>query len=405
MSRQTASGRRHGGRRAAAAMEGRSSGRRLFMQGNVAIAEGAIAAGARFFAGYPITPSSEIATACSQRLLETGGVFLQMEDELASMAAITGASLTGSKAFTATSGPGFSLMQENLGTAVMMEVPCVVINVQRSGPGTSLATKPAQADVMQARWGRHGDQNLIVLSPATVQECFDLTVTVFNLTERFRVPGILLADEIVGHLRETVVIPDPGAIKIVERKQPTCPPEEYLPFKPEADSVPPLADFGSPYIFHVTSSMHGERGYSQNDPENAAAKIKRLHSKLEEHPDEILMVKHHYNEREELDLLIVTFGCTTRPARAAALRTGGLKVGVLQLITLWPFPDSLVDEAAAKARAVLVPELNLGQVVNEVRRTVGKQIPVLGMHKSNGEGFTPSEIIARIEEAAKQCLL
>jgi 2-oxoglutarate ferredoxin oxidoreductase subunit alpha len=381
-----------------------ASGRRFFLQGNEAIAEGALAAGARFYAGYPITPSSEIAEVCAKRLLEEGGVYIQMEDELASIAAVIGASLTGVKSFTATSGPGFSLMQENLGVAILGEVPCVVVNVQRSGPSTGLATRPAQADVMQARWGRHGDQSLIVLSPATVQECFDLTVTAFNLAERFRVPVILLADEIVAHMRENVTLPGPGEVRAVGRKKPACPPEEYLPFKPDPDGVPPLADFGSEYVFHVTSSMHGERGYSQNDPANAGAKIKRLFTKLEDHLDEILMVKRHYGPEEELDLLIVTFGCTTRPARAAALRTSGLKTGVLQLITLWPFPDAFVAEAAGKARAVLVPELNLGQVVREVQRVVGKEKPVFGFPKSNGQGFLPSEISARIKEVTNQCL-
>lgn len=377
-----------------------SRGKKHFLQGNEAIAEGAIAAGARFYAGYPITPSSEIAEVCSQRLLEVGGVYIQMEDELASIAAVIGASLTGVKAFTATSGPGFSLMQENLGVAILGEVPCVVVNVQRSGPSTGLATKPAQADVMQARWGRHGDQSLIVLSPATVQECFDLTVTAFNLAERFRVPVVLLADEIVGHMRENVVLPDPSQIKIINRKRPACPPEEYLPFKPDADGVPPLADYGSEYIFHITSSMHGERGYSQNDPANAGAKIKRLFTKLEDHLDEILMVKHHYNPEEELDLLVITFGCTTRPAREAVLRVRDIKAGVLQLITLWPFPENFVARAAAKARAILVPELNLGQVVREVERVIGKEKPVFGLPKSNGEGLTPAEIVARIKEVA-----
>jgi len=378
--------------------------RRLFLQGNEAIAEGAIAAGARFYAGYPITPSSEIAEACAEKLPAVGGVYIQMEDELGSIAAVIGASLTGVKAFTATSGPGFSLMQENLGVAVLGEVPCVVVNVQRSGPSTGLATKPAQADVMQARWGRHGDQHVIVLSPATVQECFDLTITAFNLAERFRVPVVFLADEIVAHMRENVALPGPAQIKIVNRKKPTCLPEEYLPFKPDSDGVPPLADYGSEYIFHVTSSMHGERGYSQNDPANAGAKIKRLFTKLDNHLDEILLVRHHSNPADELDLLIVTFGCTTRPARAAALRTSGLKTGVLQLITLWPFPDALVAEAAKKARAVLVPELNLGQVIREVQRVVGKEKPVFGLHKSNSLGFLPAEISARIEEVANQCL-
>lgn len=373
--------------------------KRLFLQGNEAIAEGAIAAGARFYAGYPITPSSEIAEVCAKRLPEVGGAYIQMEDEIASIAAVIGASLAGVKSFTATSGPGFSLMQENLGVAVMGEVPCVVVDVQRSGPSTGLATKPAQADIMQARWGRHGDQAIIALSPATVQECFDLTITAFNLSERFRTPVVLLADEIVAHMRENVVLPSPEEIKIVERKRPTCPPEEYLPFRADPDGIPPLADYGSEYIFHVTSSMHDERGYTLDKPENTAKKITRLFKKIEDHLDEILFVKQHYEPEEELDLLVVTLGCTTRPARAAALRARQ-KVGVLQLITVWPFPEKFIQEAAEKAKAVLVAELNMGQIIYEVERVLGKKKPVFGLHKSTGEGFKPAEIAARIKEVA-----
>ncbi|TEB04462.1 2-oxoglutarate oxidoreductase subunit KorA [Pelotomaculum schinkii] len=381
-------------------MNGQESSK-VFMQGNAAIAEGAVAAGARFYAGYPITPSSEVAELASQKMLETGGVYVQMEDELGSIAAVIGAALTGKKAFTATSGPGFSLMQENLGVAILGEVPCVVVNVQRSGPSTGLATKPAQADVMQACWGRHGDQLVIVLTPASVQECFDLTVTAFNLSEQFRVPVILLADEIVGHMREAITLPRPEELKVVNRKKPDCAAEKYLPFSPSSDGVPPLASFGSDYIFHITSSMHGESGYSQNDPANAGEKIKRLFSKIEDRLDEFVLYKHYYDLQEDLDLLIITFGCTTRPARAAAMRVGDKKIGVLQLITMWPFPDKIVAQAAAKTRAILVPELNLGQVIREVERVAGKQTPVYGLHKSNGEGFKPSEIIARIEEVTK----
>ncbi len=372
------------------------------MQGNEAIAEGAIAAGARFYAGYPITPSSEIAEVCSRRLPEVGGIFVQMEDEIASIAAVIGASLAGVKAFTATSGPGFSLMQENIGLAVMGEVPCVVVNVQRSGPSTGLATKVAQADVMQARWGRHGDQLLIALSPASVQECFELTVAAFNLAERFRVPVVLLADEIVAHLREVVELPPAEKLPIVARRYPLCPPDEYLPFRPGADGVPPLAAFGSEYVFHITSSMHGEDGFSNNDPANAARKIARLFTKITSHREEVVQVK-GYGCDGTLDILLVTFGCTVRPARAAAARAGKLKVGVLQLVTLWPFPDREVKLLARRAKAVVVAELNYGQVVCEVERVVGGERPVYGLHKYNGEGFTPGEIAARLEEVAGLC--
>ncbi|MHB8910229.1 MAG: 2-oxoacid:acceptor oxidoreductase subunit alpha, partial [Syntrophales bacterium] len=304
------------------------------MQGNQAIAEGAFYAGARFYAGYPITPSSEIAEECSKRMPSAGGVYLQMEDEIASMAAIIGASLAGAKSFTATSGPGFSLMQENLGLAVMGEVPCVVVNVQRSGPSTGLATKPAQSDVMQLRWGRHGDQTVIALCPATVGECFSLTVTAFNLAEKFRVPVILAPDEVVGHLRENVVIPEPGELVVIDRKRPTVPPEIYKPFTADADGVAPLAPYGSDYITHVSSSMHGPDGYSNNDPANAAWRVAQLHRKIEMHREEIILTKSF--AAEDAEVLLIAFGVTTRASRAAALelRSEGVRAGVLQLLTL-----------------------------------------------------------------------
>ena len=268
-------------------------GKARLIQGNQAIAEGAVYAGARFYAGYPITPSSEIAEECSKLLLKVGGVFMQMEDEIASMGAIVGASLAGVKSFTATSGPGFTLMQENLGVAIMGEVPCVLINVQRSGPSTGLATKPAQSDIMQIRWGRHGDQTLIALSPASVKECFDLTVQAFNFSERFRVPVILAADEIVGHMRENFVTPAPGEIEVVNRLEPGGPPEQYRPFTLEEgeEGDAPLAAYGSEYIFHVTSSMHGPEGFSNNDPVNAGRRVAQLHRKIEQHRDEIVLTR------------------------------------------------------------------------------------------------------------------
>ena len=373
--------------------------KKRFMQGNEAIAEGAIYAGARFYAGYPITPSSEVAETCSSRLLEVGGMYVQMEDELASMAAITGASLAGGKAFTATSGPGFSLMQENMGVAQMAEVPCVVVNVQRSGPSTGLATKPAQADIMQIRWGRHGDQAVIALAPASVQECFDMTVKAFNLSERFRTPVVLMPDEIVGHMRESIAIPAPGELSVVERTRPACPPEEYLPFKTEdlAD-VAPLADYGGEYVFHITSSMHGASGFSQNDPENAQRKITHLYAKIYEHMDEITEIRTF--DTEDMDLLVVTSGSTTRAARAAAKEAAaeGMKVGVLQLISVWPFPDVEVRKLAVQAGKVLVPEMNLGQMVLEVRRAAGGQAVVHALNKTTGLGITPLEILQRIRE-------
>jgi len=364
------------------------------MQGNQAIAEGALYAGARFFAGYPITPSSEIADECAARLPALGGMYLQMEDEIGSIAAVIGAALAGAKAFTATSGPGFSLMQENLGLAVMGEVPCVVVDVQRSGPSTGLATKPAQSDVMQVRWGRHGDQSVIALCPASVRECFALTVQAFNFAERFRVPVILMPDEIIGHMRENVTLPLPGEIEIVERKAPSGAPAAYLPFKPGEDGIAPLAAFGGDYVFHVTSSMHGTDGYSNNDPANAAWRVRQLHEKIERYRDEIVLTQSYYTD--DMDVLIVAFGATTRAARAAALeaRAMGIKAAVLQLQTIWPFPDEEIAALGKNARMVLVPEMNYsGQVAGEVQKALGAGADIRRVNKYNGTIITPQDIL------------
>jgi 2-oxoglutarate ferredoxin oxidoreductase subunit alpha len=364
------------------------------MQGNQAIAEGAFYAGARFYAGYPITPSSEIAEECSKRMPLVGGVYMQMEDEIASMAAIIGASLAGAKSFTATSGPGFSLMQENLGLAVMGEVPCVVIDVQRAGPSTGLATKPAQADVMQLRWGRHGDQTLIALCPATVAECFSLTVTAFNFAEKFRVPVIVAPDEAVGHLRENVVIPAPGELEVVDRKRPTGPPAAYKPFTADADGVAPLAAYGGDYVFHISSSMHGPEGYSNNNPANATWRVDQLHRKIEMHRDEIVITKGF--AAEDAEVLLIGFGATTRASRAAALelRKQGVKAGVLQLVTLWPFADKEVAFLGGKAKTVVVTEMNYsGQVAGEVRRVLGGGADIRQVNSYNGEIIAPRDIL------------
>ena len=365
------------------------------IQGNQAMAEGAVYAGAKFYAGYPITPSSEIAEECSRIMPKVGGVFMQMEDEIASIAAMIGASLTGAKSFTATSGPGFSLMQENLGLAVMGEVPCVIINVQRSGPSTGLATKPAQSDVMQIRWGRHGDQTIIALSPSSVKECFSLAVQAFNFAEKYRTPVVLAADEIVAHMRESFLAPEPGELAVVDRKKPTCPPEKYLPFEAGEDGIAPLASFGSEYVFHVSSSMHGKDGYSNNSPANATWRVSQLHQKLELHRDEIVMTK-SFNADEDLDILLVAFGATTRAARAAALaaRKEGVKAGVLQLITLWPFPDREVAAMGEKAKLVVVPEMNYaGQVAGEVQKVLGADKEIRRVNSFNGQIITPQMIM------------
>lgn len=363
------------------------------IQGNAAIAQGAFYAGARFYAGYPITPSSEIAQICAAEMPKLGGVFMQMEDELGSMGAIVGASLSGAKAFTATSGPGFSLMQENLGMACMGEVPLVVVNVQRSGPSTGLATKPAQSDMMQLRWGRHGDQSVVALIPATVAECFELTVKAFNIAERYRTQVVVAPDEVVGHMRESYRIPEPGELEVVDRAKPDCAPADYKPFSFEPGAVQPLAAYGDDHVFHVTSSMHGEDGFSCNTPDNAARRVAQLHTKIEDHLDDIIMVKEF--DVEDCEVLVVAYGVVTRAARTAAAkaRAKGVKAGVLQLQTVWPFPEEAVARAAAKAHTVVVPEMNYsGQMAGEVRKVVGAPSKVRTVNTYNGTIMFPDAI-------------
>ncbi|MGE5484917.1 MAG: 2-oxoacid:acceptor oxidoreductase subunit alpha [Ignavibacteriales bacterium] len=370
-----------------------------YLQGNEAIAEGAFAAGARFFAGYPITPSSEIAEIASRRLLELGGVYLQMEDELGSMAAIIGASFAGVKSFTATSGPGFSLMQENLGLAVMTETPCVVVNIQRSGPSTGLATKPAQADVMQARWGTHGDHAIIALCPTSVQECYDLTITAFEYAGRFRSPVILLADEIVGHMRERVVFWDRPGESRTSWAAYEGPASGYMPYLPGPNGAPAMAAPGGPYMCRGNSSMHDETGFANNTPENAASVIRRLHDKIHNARNEICLFREYMTD--DCDVAVVSYGATARAARAAAMtaRENGVRAGCLVINTIWPFPDEVVARVCGRTSAVLVPEMNLGQVAGEVRRVTCRH-DVVGVNKYNGVGITPGEILARIEEVA-----
>lgn len=379
------------------------TGETIFTMGNDAMTWGAIAAGARFYAGYPITPSSEVAELSSVRLPQVGGLYVQMEDELGSMAAIIGASAAGKKSYTATSGPGFSLMQENLGVAVMGEIPCVIINVMRSGPSTGLATKPAQGDLLQARWGTHGDHGIIALSPASVQECYDYMIAAFNLAERYRTPVVFLADEVVGHMRETFVKWEPSPGDILDRKAPTCPPEDYqvYGFEGEADGIAPLAAYGGPYIFRINGSTHDQRGGPCGDPKNADRFVRHYTDKLRQHLDEITIIKRF--GMEDADYAILTFGCSTRSAKAAmkAARSQGIRAGVVQLVTLWPFPDEALAEICAGVRGVVVPELNLGQLAGEVRRVCRKDIPILGVNRVDGEMIAPGEILDALREVSK----
>ena len=371
-----------------------------FMQGNEAMTEGAIAAGARFYAGYPITPSSEVAETSSIRLPQVGGLYVQMEDEIGSIAALIGASCSGKKAYTATSGPGISLMAENLGVAVMSEIPCVLIDVQRSGPSTGLATKPAQGDVMQARWGTHGDHGIIVLSPSSVQDCFDLMVKAFNFAELYRTPVIFLSDEIIGHLREQVIIYDPDEIEVVERKKPTCAPEDYTPFD-YSGGITPLASYGSEYVFKINGSMHDELGRPCARPDNADRVIRHLTDKIEKHRDEITITRKY--QMEDAEYVIIAYGGTARSALSAMqkAREKGIRVGVLQLVTIWPVPEKEILETMNRAKAVIVPELNLGQYIGEINARNPKNIPVVGVNRVDGKPIEPTEILKKIEEVVK----
>jgi 2-oxoglutarate ferredoxin oxidoreductase subunit alpha len=371
------------------------------LQGNEACVEGAIAAGARFFAGYPITPSSEIAEGLAERLPQVGGKFIQMEDEIGAMAAVIGASLTGLKSMTATSGPGFSLKMENLGFACMTEIPCVVVNVMRGGPSTGLPTSPGQADVMQARWGTHGDHPTIALAPASVRDIFETTILSFNFAERYRTPVILLLDEIVGHLREKMEIPDPSEIQVVDRKKPSVPPEEYLPYANDPSDVPPMANFGEGYRYHVTGLNHDERGYPTSKPELVAAQEARLLRKIERHRKEI--VRFERVDLEDAEVAIFAFGSTARSAKLAVqlAREKGVRAGLFRAITLWPFPEEEIEELASRSRILIVAEMNLGQMVYEVERCAHGRAPIVRVNRADGEPITPDQILERILEVAR----
>lgn len=364
-----------------------------FMNGDLACAEGAIMAGCRFFAGYPITPATEIAEHLSQRMPEIGGIYVQMEDEIASMAAVIGASYSGLKAMTATSGPGFSLMQENIGLAVMTEAPCVIVDVMRGGPSTGQPTMPGQQDVMQAKWGSHGDYGIIALTPSSVQEMFDLTIEAFNLSETYRVPTLLMADEIVGHMWEKVVFPSVTGVNIINRKKPNVPREKYAPFKPESDLVPPMACFGEGYHFHATGLTHNEYGYPQTSSSEVQTRlVKRLCEKIQKNADRIMRVEEVMVE--DADVVVVAYGIVARAALSAIrkAREKGAKAGLLRLITLWPFPDERVAKIAEHVKTIVVPEMNCGQMVREVERAA-KETPVVFLSKLGEEPHTPSEIL------------
>ena len=368
-------------------------GRKVFWQGNMAVAMGAIDAGARFFSGYPITPSSEIAEVLSVELPKVGGKFMQMEDEIAGIAAAIGASVGGLKAITATSGPGFSLKQENLGLACIAEIPIVVVDMQRGGPSTGLPTKPLQGDVMQSRWGTHGDHPIIVLSPSSVKECYYLTIRAFNLSERFRTPVILLGDEIVAHMREGFELPEEGEVEIVNRKHPTVPPDEYLPYKADDDDIPPMAAFGEGYRYHITGLTHDETGFPTNDPKKIDELNRRLYRKIYNYLDEIVDY-----EEEGIDgakVVLLGYGSVSRSALSVSrmLRKEGLPVGYFRPVTVWPFPEREVKEISKKVDLIVVPEMNMGQLVLEVERVSCGGAKVLHYGRVDGEPISPLELV------------
>jgi 2-oxoglutarate/2-oxoacid ferredoxin oxidoreductase subunit alpha len=367
---------------------------RRLVQGNEAIAEGAIAAGARFYAGYPITPSTEIAETLARRLPEVGGHFLQMEDEIASMAAVIGASLSGTKALTATSGPGFSLMQENIGYAAMAQIPCVVVDVMRGGPSTGLPTEPSQGDVMQARWGTHGEHSIVALVPSSVEECYSLTVEAFNIAERFRTPVVILSDACVGHMREAVALPTDDELEIVARREPDVGYEEMRFLIPSPENVVPLPRLGSPHRAHVTGLVYrlASGVPATGDPRRAQDLGRYLREKIYHHREQIVSVEEV--EMEDAEVAIFAYGSVARSARAALrwARAQGVRVGMVRPLTLWPFPADAVDFMAEQVHTVIVPEMNLRQMAWEVQAAVDGRARVVDYGRVDGKLIRPEEI-------------
>lgn len=372
-----------------------------YLDGDHACAEGALAAGCNFIAGYPITPSTEVVERISERLPYVGGIFIQMEDELASMASLCGAAYSGAKALTVTSGPGFSLMMENIGLAAMLEVPCVIINIQRGGPSTGLPTLPGQADMMQVRWGSHGDYEIIALSPNSPQECFEFTIKAFNLSEKYRVPAFVMADECVGHMTEKVVIPPADQIELEPRRYTKVPPEEYLPFKPEKDLVPDMIRAGTGYRIHATGLTHDEKGYPVMHWQTQEKLVRRLVEKIRLNADKI--IEFEEEQIEDAEVILLSYGISSRVAIPAIqeARKEGIKVGVVRLVVVWPFPEDRVYELAKKVKAFVVPEMNYGQMVLEVERAAKGQAEVSLVPHGGGWVHDPEDIYKAIKEAVK----
>lgn len=375
-------------------------GKTVLMQGNEACVEGALAAGMRLYAGYPITPSTEIAELCALRLPQEGGKFIQMEDEIASIACAIGASVAGVKAMTATSGPGFSLKQENLGYACLAEIPLVVVDVQRTGPSTGMPTSPAQGDVMMARWGTHGDHPVVALCPSSVKETYELAIRSFNLSEKYRTPVILLMDEIIGHLREGVEIPDPEDIDIIDRPTVRFPDHKRLPYHlKEGQMVPKMAPFGCGQRYNITGLIHDETGFPTNSHEEADKLMQRLMHKISDNYDDIVQCEER--ELEDADTAILCYGGTMRAALSAAemARAKGLKVGIFHPITLWPFPERELLALSKRVRRILVAEHNYGQIVLEAERIVKNNCELDFIGRVNGTVITPEDLLEKLEEA------
>ncbi|HAN40307.1 MAG TPA: 2-oxoacid:acceptor oxidoreductase subunit alpha [Candidatus Cloacimonas sp.] len=381
-------------------LEQKHERKNVLMQGNEAVAYGALDAGCNFFAGYPITPSTEIAEILARELPKRGGVFIQMEDEIASICAITGASLAGAKALTATSGPGFSLMQEGIGFAKITETPCVVVNVQRAGPSTGMPTSPSQADIMQARWGSHGDSPAIVLYPDSVKESYELTIRAINLSEKYRTCVVLLLDEVIGHMRESVLLPDLRNTRVISRIKPNVPPHWYKHYDKDQKYLSPLASYGEGYRFHVTGLTHDALGFPTNKPAEGAEMMARLRNKITYNIRDLVQIESH--QMEDAKIAIFAAGITARSAKAAVAmaRSEGIKLGLLRPLTIWPFPDEAVRKMLQDVEAVIVPELNQGQFIREIKRLTRDKSEgtVVGLTKVNGQMLTPNEILSKVKE-------
>jgi 2-oxoglutarate ferredoxin oxidoreductase subunit alpha len=381
-------------------LEQKRERKNVLMQGNEAVAYGALDAGCNFFAGYPITPSTEIAEILALELPKRGGTFVQMEDEIASICAITGASLAGAKALTATSGPGFSLMQEGIGFAKITETPCVVVNVQRMGPSTGMPTSPAQGDIMQAKWGSHGDSPAIVLYPDSVKESYELTIRAVNLSEKYRTCVVLLLDEVLGHMRESVVLPDMANVRVISRIKPTVPPHWYKHYDENQKYLSPLASYGEGYRFHVTGLTHDALGFPTNKASEAADMMERLRKKISYNIRDLVQIESH--QMEDAKIAIFAAGITARSAKAAVAiaRSEGVKVGLLRPLTIWPFPDDAVRKMLRNVETVIVPEMNQGQLIHEIQRLTKdkSESNLIALQRVNGKLISPNDILRKIKE-------